>query len=65
MHDCCEGKEDCNIECDKEIEMIIKQHNNPIIMCHHQKIVCRFQKTWYGPTKYCSCLTHEKLIDKK
>ncbi len=66
MHECCKGQNNCNIDRTKEIKINTKEHNNiPIIICYHQKIICQLQKTWYGPTKYCSCSYHEKLIDIK
>lgn len=63
MHECCKGNGVCNIDCSREME--ITQYDLQIIMCHHQEIICRLQKTWYGSTKYCKCPYHEKLINER
>lgn len=61
MHDCCEGN-NCKVEPREEIKTNTKQYDAPIIVCHHQEIVCKHQQTWYGPTKYCSCPYHVYLV---
>ena len=62
MHTCCQGKGTCIEKCKDIIGETVRWNDNPIIEWHIQKIICNFQKQWFGHTKYCICPFHVKLI---
>lgn len=65
MHTYCQGKGICIEKCKDIIGETVRWNDKPIIECHAPKIICNFQKQWYGPIKYCICPIHQQMIKRK
>ena len=62
MHNCCKGKGECLQDCADNPGEEGRWTSDPTVVCHHQDIVCRFQKTdHFSSTKLCICLEHYKM----
>jgi hypothetical protein len=61
MYQCCKGVDPCEGSHFVADRRRVSWHQVPLIECHHPEIVCQFQHTWYGTTKYCECKKHSEM----
>ena len=65
-HVCCKGVEgNCRETCQAANGRAILGRDIPLIDCHHQDYICRYQIRWFGHTKYCDCIKHGLLQRRK
>jgi len=64
-HKCCQGTNPCVETCLDSQGRKTEGNYKPLVDCHHPKLDCKFQFTWFGHAKYCDCIKHEERQNKK